>query len=219
MPDKKPEKAVIRNLQTNDEVECMFNPKEYTFSKQNSWKFTNQKGKNLPEPVFQSGQPTLLKMQLFFDTFETGDDVRKKYTSKIWDLTQVDESTKTQKDKKGRPPHCRFQWGKNWAFEAVVTSVSQRFTLFKSDGTPVRATLDVTFKQIKDEDLYPRQNPTSGGGEGRKVHIVREGERIDWIATTEYGDASLWRLIAQHNQLDDPLMLEPGQTLGIPPLP
>ncbi|MGD2104962.1 MAG: peptidoglycan-binding protein [Anaerolineae bacterium] len=219
MPDGQLVKAVVHNLDTNDSVECMFNPKEYTFTKQNNWKFTDQKGKNLPEPEFQSGQPTNLKMQLFFDTFETSKDVRKEYTSKIWDLTRVNEDTKNRKTKKGRPPLCQFQWGQNWAFKAVVTNISQRFTLFLADGTPVRATLDVTFQQIEDEGLYPRQNPTSGGGEGRRVHIVREGERIDWIATTEYGDPSLWRLIAKQNALDDPLMLEPGQKLAIPPLP
>jgi nucleoid-associated protein YgaU len=106
-----------------------------------------------------------------------------------------------------------------WSFKAVVTNISQRFTLFKSDGTPVRATLDVTFQQVEDEGLYPPQNPTSGEGEGRKLRVVREGERIDWIATTEYGDPTLWRLIAEQNDLENPLKLEPGQVLAIPPLP
>lgn len=219
MPDGQLVKAVIHNLDTNDSVECMFNPKEYTFSKQNRWKFTDQKGKNLPEPEFQSGQPTNLRMQLFFDTYESRVDVRQEYTTKIWDLTRVNEDTKNRKTNKGRPPLCQFQWGTNWAFKAVVTNISQRFTLFLSDGTPVRATLEVTFQQVEDEGLYPRQNPTSGGGEGRKVHIVREGERIDWIATSEYGDPAMWRLIAEQNELNDPLMLEPGQKLAIPPLP
>lgn len=211
-------KAVIQNLDTNDSVQCMFNPKEYTFSKQNSWNFTNRKGENLPIPEFESGQPTTLKMQLFFDTFETGEDVRE-YTSKIWDLTRVNEQTKDAKTKKGRPPICRFQWGRTWSFKAVVTDISQRFTLFLPDGRPVRATLDVTFQQVEDEGLYPRQNPTSGEGEGRKLHVVKQGERIDWIAATEYGDPTLWRLIAEHNGLDNPLALQPGQVLFIPPLP
>lgn len=219
MPDGQLVKAVIHNLDSNDSVECMFNPKEYTFSKQNRWKSTDQKGKNLPEPEFQSGQPTNLKMQLFFDTYENRVDVRQEYTTKIWDLTRVNEDTKNRKTNKGRPPLCQFQWGTNWAFKAVVTNISQRFTLFLADGTPVRATLEVTFQQVEDEGLYPRQNPTSGGGEGRKIHIVRVGERIDWIATSEYGDPALWRLIAEQNELDDPLMLEPGQRLAIPPLP
>lgn len=218
MSDKTPVKAVIHNLDTNEPVECMFNPNEYTFSKQNSWNFTNRKGENLPIPEFQSGQPTSLKIQLFFDTFETGEDVRK-YTEKIWDLTRVNEKTKNPKTKKGRPPLCQFQWGKAWSFKAVVTNISQKFTLFGIDGKPVRATLDVTFEQVEDEGLYPPQNPTSGGSEGQKLRVVREGERIDWIATTEYGNPTLWRLIAEENNLEDPLTLKPGQVLAIPPRP
>jgi hypothetical protein len=219
MPNGELVKAVINNLDTNDSVECMFNPKEYTFTKQNEWNFVDRKGSNLPNPEFKSGRPATLKMQLFFDTFEAREDVRSEYTNKIWDLTRVNEDLKDRKTRKGRPPLCRFQWGKAWSFKAVVTNIAQKFTLFQSDGTPVRATLDVTFQQVEDEGLYPRQNPTSGGGEGRKLRVVREGERIDWIATTEYGDPTLWRLIAQQNDLDDPLMLEPGQVLAIPSLP
>lgn len=219
MPNGELVKAVIYNLDTNESVECMFNPKEYTFSKKNSWNFVDRKGKNLPSPEFKSGQPTNLKIQLLFDTFESGEDVRQRYTTKIWDLTKVNEQTKDRKSKTGRPPLCQFQWGTTWAFKAVVTDISQKFTLFKPDGKPVRATLDVTFQQVEDEGLYPRQNPTSGAGEQQKLRLVKEGERLDWIATTEYGDPTLWRLIAEQNDLDNPLMLNPGQVLAIPPLP
>jgi hypothetical protein len=55
-------------------------------------------------------------------------------------------------------------------------------------------------------------------------HIVKTGERLDDIAASYYQgqstlDApSLWRMLASFNNLLDPLHLQPGSVLRIPPL-
>jgi len=128
----------------------------------------------------------------------------------------VDESLTDPKNKKGRPPRVRFQWGQAWSFDAVITSITQKFTLFKADGTPVRATLDVSFQQVKDASLYPAQNPTSGGIGGERVWTVREGDTLSAIAYAEYGDSNRWRPIADANRLTRVRRLKPGTLLAIP---
>lgn len=197
-------------------IECMFNPKEYSFSKRNQWTPGKSKGSNMPQLEFGGGQPATLQMQLFFDTYAKGKDVRKEYTDAIWQLMMVDQTLKDPKNKKGRPPKVRFQWGSAWSFDAVITSINQKFTLFLSDGTPVRATLDVTFQQIKDAALFPPQNPTSGGVGGERVWTVNEGDTLAWIAYKEYGDSNQWRLIADANRLTQVRRLVPGTVLEIP---
>lgn len=210
-------KATVTNLDTAKSVECMFRPKEYTFSKSNSWTQGRVTGANVPQLEFSGGQPTTLAMELFFDTYEMGKDVRKEYTNAIWDLMMVSAMTRDPRTGKGRPPICEFRWGSMWSFKAVITRISQKFTLFLPDGTPVRATLNVTFQQVEEEGVYPRQNPTTGGGFGYRTRVVKEGETIDWIAYDEYGDASLWRFVADTNGLDNPMKLETGQVLSIAP--
>ena len=100
-------------------IECMFNPKEYSFSKRNQWTAGKSKGSNMPQLEFGGGQPATLQMQLFFDTYAAGKDVRKEYTDSIWQLMMVDQTLKDPKNKKGRPPKVRFQWGSAWSFDAV----------------------------------------------------------------------------------------------------
>ena len=197
-------------------IECMFNPKEYSFSKRNQWTAGKSKGSNMPQLEFGGGQPATLQMQLFFDTYAAGEDVRKKYTDAIWQLMMVDPKLKDSKTKKSRPPKVRFQWGSAWTFDAVITSITQKFTLFNSHGTPVRATLDIAFQQIKDESLFPKQNPTSGGVGGERVWIVSEGDTLAWIAYKEFGDSSQWRRIADANRLTQVRRLTPGTVLEIP---
>lgn len=212
-------KATITNLDTEESVEVMFNPTEYSFTKSNNWQVPKKKGANVPPLEFNGGNPTDLKVQLMFDTYESGEDVRKQYTNAIWNLAMVNKQKIDPKTKKGRPPKCEFRWGTMWSFKAVVAQINQKFTLFLPDGTPVRAVLDVTFKQVEDEGLYPRQNPTSGAVPGHRSHTIKEGETLDWIAAQEYGSAVHWRFIAETNAIDNPFQVKPGTVISLPPLP
>jgi len=213
-----PSKATITNLDTNETIECMFSPKEYSLAKSNRWQSSDVLGGNVPKVEFSGGDAMKLQMELFFDTYEAGEDVRTKYTDKVWKLMMINPDT-VNKGSKGRPPLCEFRWGPTWSFKAVVTSISQKFTLFQSDGTPVRSTMNVSFQQAEEENKYPPQNPTTLSMPGYKTRRVRQGETIDWIAFEEYRDPTLWRFLAESNHLDDPLRLEVGQLLAIPPLP
>ena len=212
-----PVKAKIENLVTGDSVVFHFNPTEYALTRAVTWKAANEKGANVPKQEFEGGQPTQLVLKLMFDTTDTGNDVRKD-TNKLWDLTMVNDKLRDPKTKKGRPPHCRFTWGNVWSFEAVVTNINQNFTLFLEDGTPVRTTVDVTMKQVKDQRSFPAQNPTSGGLPDQRTHVIHYGERLDNIATEEYGDPAVWRHIAAHNDIDNPKHLTPGTVLSLPPV-
>ncbi len=85
-----------------------------------------------------------------------------------------------------------------------------------ASGLPVRARAQVNFRQAFDGDtLREGQNPTSRT-DRRKTRLVQQGERLDYIAFQEYGDAGRWRDIAEANHLDNPLDLRAGQILVIP---
>src|SRR5262249_41885294 len=147
---------------------------------------------NVPAVEFKSGGPTTLKLQLYFDTYKDtkdggkSEDVVKKYTSKGWSMMDVDPQWTDKKNKKGRPPAIRFRWGAMVGFDAVITSINQRLTLFTPDGTPVRAVLDVSFSQVKDKSDKQKTNPTSGGVGGERVWTVCEGDTLPLIAFKEY---------------------------------
>jgi len=209
---------IVRLEPTRDEIPCLFNPNEYSFSKRNTWNKKEVKGKNIPQLEFGGGDSMTLKMQLFFDTYASGGDVRD-ITNRIWKLMSINPDLTDMNSAKGRPPKVEFQWGSTWSFEAVITEISQKFTLFRDNGRPVRATLDVTFLQATEAGKYPGQNPTTVGQSGYKRRVVKEGDTIDWIAFDEYGDSTMWRFIADTNNMDTPHKLRAGQVLAIAPPP
>lgn len=195
-------------------VGCMFNPFEYTVSKTNTYKEESRNRSDVPSFEFEKAGPQTLKLTLLFDTYEDDEDVSLE-TNKLWKLMESKTRREGNRTKKVPPPEVAFEWGV-FRFVAVITIMKQKFTLFKLDGTPVRADVDVTFTQHKDINDYPNQNPTSGGGDIERVWRIVAGDRMDTIAFAVYGDATRWRAIAEYNQLDDPLALKSGRQLIIP---
>ena len=205
-------------------IEVLFNPAEYSIEKSNQYQSTNIPGLATPVSQFVSGNADTLTMELFFDTYSPSsrhrsvqprDDVRK-YTRRLADLLNIDPALHA-------PPVCQFVWGgplgspEGIQFKAIIERLTQKFTMFLEDGTPVRATLNVTFKEYKTvaEQLKEVGRESS---DRTKRRIVKEGDSLWMFAAVEYGEPRLWREIARENGIVNPLELVPGTELVIPAL-
>jgi nucleoid-associated protein YgaU len=210
---------IYRVDNTNEKVTCQFNPKDFTITRAIKWRKRDIEGQNKPVWEFGGGEAQELSIDLWFDTTDVDPaqdaDVRKKY-EKLLKMAEIDEASANTTTGKGEPPRCTFQWGSYLSFEGVIQKISQNFTMFRPDGTPVRAKVGVTF--VETARPPGAQNPTTRS-ESRKIWIVQEGQTLDWIAYEEYGNSAHWRHIAETNNLMDPLHLHPGQVLKLVPLP
>ena len=201
-------------------VPCMFNPSELKISKSNSWNAGEAKGQNAPKLRFQGGGSGSLSLSLVFDTTGTGTDV-STHVNALLALMDVDPklpATDKQRNS-GRPPSVFLKWGELTSFKAVVEQLSVSYTYFAANGMPLRAKADLTLKQFEDEKDRPLQNPTSHTDAVHAVHRLVQGETLDRVAAVHYGDPSRWRLIAEANQVLDPLALVPGTLLALPEVP
>jgi hypothetical protein len=214
-----PAKAFLRTEQ-GVRIDCLFNPSELTISKSNTWNASEKKGGNAPELRFQGGQSGTLALTLTLDTTDKGTDVTE-HTNKLLDLLKVDPALagSDKQRNKARPPWVEFHWGKLHSFKAIVERLQLKFTFFASNGMPLRAKADLQLKQWKDEAERPLQNPTSHTPTLDTVHRLAHGETLDRVAAKHYADATRWRLIAEANNVVDPLALKPGALLVIPELP
>ena len=205
--------------ETGDELEVRFNPTELTIAKSNQWKAAKAKGKNTPPLRFQEGQSGTLRLTLIFDSTATGSAVTDE-TNRLLGFMRVDTELQGSDRSRnmGRPPWVRFQWGQFASFKSIVEKLQVKFTFFADDGTPLRASADVTLKQFEDEEAWAPQNPTSGTRQPHTVHRVQAGESLDRIAASHYGDSTKWRVIAEANRIVDPVGLAPGLDLLIPEL-
>jgi nucleoid-associated protein YgaU len=214
------EKATITNTVTGEAIPVMFNPEEYTVNRDVNYAQTTIPGLSAPLIQFVSGNLQKLEMELFLDTYEehssgssvlnrAGSDVRE-LTSRVTELMSINATTHA-------PPVLLFVWA-SLSFTCVLASASQRFTMFLPDGTPVRASLQVTFNEFRNVDLEAKQVKRETA-DYSKTYDVHEGDTLSAIAAREYGTPKLWRPIALRNGIDDPADLAVGQRLVVPKLP
>ena len=193
------------------QIVALFNPHEITVQKEVDWDTQPTVGRDVPEGQFTHGQPATLSMDLFFDTYEDGISVVRR-TDEIFHLATVEQHGDIH-----RPPICRLSWGLGIFFQGVLTSLTQRFTLFLPTGVPVRATLSCTFRQWRsgrDEESLQRRE----SADVVKQRVVKQGDTLSSIANEEYRDPGQWRPIADANQLPNPRLLTPGASLVVPAL-
>lgn len=214
------EKAVITNLVTGDEISVLFNPEEYTVSKDNNFASLAVPGLSSPLLQFVHGNLRTLTMELLVDSYErhqtgsqapvqAGSDVRAQ-TRRITALLDIDPETHA-------PPLLLFSWG-SLAFRCVLAKVSERFVMFLPSGVPVRARLEVSFSEFTNADFEAKETKRETADYTR-VHVVTEGETLSGVAGEVYRNPALWRPIAIRNGLADPRRLEVGRRLQVPQLP
>jgi nucleoid-associated protein YgaU len=209
----KPAKATITPLDgkaKGQKIEVLFNPAEYSVEHSVSYKETAPPGLSNPILQFVNGNARVLTMDLLFDTYTDGESRNVlELTDRVTNLLTIDGTLHA-------PPRVKFEWS-NFNFTAVVEKVSQKLTMFTSSGTPVRSTLNVTFKQHQtiSEQL---KNPRPNSADKTKRRVLESHDSIWLMAHREYGESRYWRLIARHNDVDDPRRIAPGTVLVLPPL-
>jgi len=202
-------KALITVEHSNEQLEVLFNPEEYTLNKDNN--FASQTIPGLSGPILQfvHGNMRTLEMELFCDTHAERRDVRDE-TQKIVRLLDIDSTLHA-------PPVLVVSWA-SLQFRCVLARASQQFVKFLEDGRPIRARLNVTFNEFLDAEREARE-VNRQTADFTKVHVVSQGETLPEIATRYYENPRIWRAIALHNAIDDPLRELDGLSLQIPSLP
>lgn len=196
-------------------IPVQFNPPEYTIGKAAQIAEIAIPGIDAPILQFVRGQTRTLALELFFDTTRLGSTATKAVDVRL--LTDPVAQLGRIQPRTHAPPRITFIWGLGLSFRAIVDNVQQKFTLFNPAGIPVRATLTVGFKEYKTlEEQLKELNLQSA--DHTKLRVVRQRDTLARIAFEEYGDAAMWRLIADHNrhQLTDLRRLRPGMQLAIP---
>ena len=214
----------VNGCHAGTRFEVLFNPAEYSIEKGNTFQSTSLPGLATPVTQFVTGNADTLSMELYFDTYSASsrhgevtlrEDVRH-YTRKIANLMEIDPTLHA-------PPICEFIWGppigtpENLQFRGILEKVSQKFTYFLDDGTPVRETLSVSFKEYKTVEQQLSELKCQSA-DRTKLREFKDGDAVWLYAAHEYGDPELWRVIADHNQLENPRIVAPGTKLELPPL-
>lgn len=144
-----------------EDIEFMFNPNQLSFSRSISLEQaegaqTNQ-GNN--KVSFKHPNPYSLNISnILIDTYETKegsvlDDIQK--------FKKAVEFTDKGEGKAKRPPIYLFTWGNQNYLRCFVKKFSFKLTLFRPNGVPVRASVDLDLEQVDLPNSQPGQGTPS----------------------------------------------------------
>jgi Contractile injection system tube protein/LysM domain len=198
---------------TDTPIKVLYDPEEYTISKDNNFATQGVPGLGSPIVQFVNGNQRTLELELFFDTWDTPElpkkDVRLQ-TQQIADLMVIDPELHA-------PPVLIVAMA-SLQFRCVLSRANQRFVLFTKGGVPVRARVSCTFIEYLDPALEAKAAGLQSV-DFSKVHVVALGESLSGIAGDFYDDPQLWRPIAIANGIANPRSIVAGQSLRVPSLP
>jgi LysM repeat protein len=193
----------------NPVIPLRFNPTEYQLQKANNFAEIPIPGLESPPIQFIRGSAEKMVVEVLVDTSDTLDDVRVAYVDALRGLMDLNRDLHA-------PPIVRFTWDTE-VFRGVLESLNVTYVLFTPEGVPLRAKLSLSLKEYRPVDIQIKENPTASP-DYDKTYVVQRGDTLSGIAFAVYRDATVWRAIAENNQILDPRALTPGQVLQLPSL-
>ena len=204
--------------------DVLFNPTEYSISKSNEWKFEKVTGTAFTPPAFGGGNPRELTLNLLLDASLLGKTQHVRgITDQLFRMMEVPGGS-SGGSSSAAPPFITFTWGSETTFKSVCTSLTVAYKLFRPNGDPIRADVKMTLKQASEATSASTNganrpgNPTTRANAGHGVHTVKDGDSLPSIAYDTYGDATVWRAIADVNGIENPMHLRRGSALSLPKL-
>ncbi len=109
-----------------------------------------------------------------------------------------------------------INWG-SLVFKCRLQQYSVDYTLFKEDGTPLRAKVSAEFKEFTDADTMSKEKQNQSPDLSH-VHTFLAGDSLTQLCYKIYDDPLMYMEVARHNNLVNFRNIQPGTQIYFPPV-
>ncbi len=198
-------------LNEGEKCTVQINPSSYTHNHKVNYDSSVALGASGATLEFKGIDPQTISFDIHFDaTGAVGGE-----TTAVQD--QIDTFKKVcfdYQDELHEPNYLIVSWG-SLVFKSKLTSLDLTYSLFKPDGTPLRAKATVNFQEaLDDAEIAKAADPKSPD----LTHeiIVKKGDTLPLLCYNVYGDSSYYLEVAKFNNLINFRELVPGTVLHLP---
>jgi hypothetical protein len=143
--------------------------------------------------------------------------VDPKRTSMAAEVTALENIIYTYNGQIHRPNFVGIQWGANSIFKGVLVSFDISYTLFKPDGSPLRAKVSLGFSQYIAPSKVKMLDQQESPDVSHLVTVV-EGMTLPQLCENIWNDDSYYVQVARYNNLNKFRDLKGVKTLIFPPI-
>lgn len=232
-PAANPKDPPLPSDDPKDTYVVQVNPGSYSLNKRINYSRHTGQGDAATEALYHSSAPVNLSFEFLFDgtgvvpePTELGDiplvgavasalSSPKKFVV-MDEIKRFDQLVYTFDAKIHRPRELLLVWG-SLVLSCVLSSVSYRFTLFKPDGTPLRAIASCSFCEHVPREQAKRQENAMSPDLTHLRH-TRDGDTLPALAHDVYGKPELYLEVARVNKLVNFRRLRSASRIAFPPL-
>ena len=192
------------------------NPEKYEQSFKIEYDVQPAQGSQGVEGRFKSTAPEELQLEFLFD----GTGTAYGYTRPDQTVQQqMDEFKETVYDMEGtihQPRYLKLIW-KDFTFDCILSQMKVTYTLFDSEGSPVRAKLNCTFLNYKETERRVREENKSSP-DLTHTRVVMDQQTLPLLTHEIYGATKYYMEVALANELTSFRDIRTGVRLSFPPL-
>ncbi|MCC6411366.1 MAG: hypothetical protein IT270_06885 [Saprospiraceae bacterium] len=196
--------------------DVMFNPDNYARKYEVEYQPRQAQGDTASPQIFGKIKPQEFAFDFVFD----GTGVSGQSLPDMLGVHQSVDKFLTVTGKNNgdihRPNYLKLSWGPLIS-KCVLKSAEISYTLFKPDGTPLRAKLKATFSENK-EDAFRVAESRNNSPDLTHRRTVQQGDTLPLMTERIYGTDIYYLQVAAFNNLKHFRKLEVGQVLFFPPL-
>jgi len=196
------------------EFEALINPANYSHNFTIEYNDSKSIGDTSSTPKFEKYSPETISFKIVVDN--TG-VVSTKSTKDV--NKQIADLKKTVYSFNGsihEPNFVQVVWG-GMIFNGRLTSMKVDYVLFKPNGIPLRANVDISFKRFTSSDVKAKKAKKSSPDLSHFI-TVKAGDTLPNLCNEIYKNSLYCADVAKINKLKSFRNLEPGTQLLFPPI-
>jgi len=198
-----------------DPLDAMFNPNTYSRNYEVKYNDSNVIGENENTLIFKGITGSAMTLKLIADgtgvvPLPKGISTVDEYIEKVKELTYSFQGTQH------RTNYLKIVWG-SLSIICVCKTLNITYTLFKEDGSALRATIDIGLAETIDFKTKAKEAQKSSP-DLTHIRTVKAGDTLPLMTYRIYGDSSYYLEVARANQLKSIHAIKPGDQIYFPPI-
>ena len=160
---------------------------------------------------YKQHEPSTLSFEIYLD--DTGAIPNSSDSSILKRIEDLEKAVYTKQADLNEPGYVTLVWG-TIIFHGRAESIDYDYSLFASDGTPLRVKVSLSFVGSFENG----SSPDNGNTQSSTTVEFTSGDSLTDYCNSIYGDSSYAADIAGENNLDSVRQVTPGTKVLFPPL-
>ncbi|RZN84058.1 MAG: hypothetical protein EVB11_03175 [Winogradskyella sp.] len=193
---------------------CMINPESIKWNRKIDYNEEQPPDSSSPSQTYKSTPSAELSFDIVIDC--TG-VVNSGRTDMAKEINALEKIVFKYNGEIHRPNFVKIRWGKNITFKSVLKSFDTTYTLFKPDGSPLRAKVSLSFGEYMSPKNVAQEDKDESPDVSHLVNVV-EGQTLPNLCDKIWHEQSYYIHVAKYNKLHKFRHLKGDKKLVFPPI-